>query len=336
MKNQKLSNELYESYCKGEIKFKELINILKTNRFLLEKLFKENGFLHRQEVLKQTTKHDFFDKIDSEIKAYLLGFYFADGCITNNNYLSISLTENDKEIVELFQKEIGPYYKITHTKPNKNKKTGFISKPMCSININSKQIFDKLTEYGIGVKKTQNSNFNFDIIPKELMSHFIRGYFDGDGVVCETRGFRKIKNKEYPYTNYNWSIISSKKENIIPIQEFLYEQYNIKSNIINDKRGNFLIEINKKKDFFKIREILYENAHFFLKRKKEKFFNIEYNKKEIIKMKGDKIIKVFDSLTEASKDENITPQGIANRIKKKMEINGFTWIMVCNGIEEVS
>ena len=327
MEKAKITKELYEEYCHGNIKFCDIIKKLNISRFELEKQFKENNFLHRRNVLKNTTKHDFFEKIDSELKSYLLGFYVADGCIYND-YFSISLTEQDKEIVQLFQNTIGPYFKITYS-PEYLSNNGYVSKPLYSISIHSKQICETLEKYGIGANKTTTSNFNFSVVPESLMIHFIRGYFDGDGVVCATTGIKNQNGKKYKYNNYNWSIISNKKENLTPIQEFLFNSFNIKSNILNDGRGHFLIEINKKDDFFLMRKILYNNANYFLKRKKDKFFSIQRTPdkiKKIVKLNEKKeIVETYKNLNEAGKKENVTGACIKLRIKKNLIINGFSW-----------
>ena len=111
------------------------------------------------------------------------------------------------------------------------------------------------------------------------MIHFIRGYFDGDGTVCcvKTHCKRVLANgeeKKYEVTNYNWNIISHNKEPLLIIKNALEKNYGISPNILEDKKGNFLIEINKKEDFFKMRDALYADAHFYLSRKREKYFSI--------------------------------------------------------------
>ena len=50
--------------------------------------------------------------------------------------------------------------------------------------------------------------------------------------------------------------------------------YGIYANIVKDSRRYFLLEINRKLDFFKMRDILYTDANFFLSRKKDKYMAI--------------------------------------------------------------
>lgn len=55
-----------------------------------------------------TANSEFFDTINTPEKAYLLGFFIADGCINkttnrSNGRFSINQSEDDKEIVEAFK-----------------------------------------------------------------------------------------------------------------------------------------------------------------------------------------------------------------------------------------
>lgn len=60
---------------------------------------------------KYTFNKNYFEKIDSEDKAYFLGLLYADGCNSTSatqNHASIvlNLQEGDKEILEKFMKYI--------------------------------------------------------------------------------------------------------------------------------------------------------------------------------------------------------------------------------------
>ena len=119
-----------------------------------------------------------FDSIDTEEKAYWLGFMFADGFVlSNDNTIGLDLAEKDFTHLEkfrLFLNFIGNL-KVTNTNfPNvKRVRLEFSSKYM-------KQI---LISYGCIPKKSLTLNFpNINIFNNiELIRHFIRGYVDGDG-----------------------------------------------------------------------------------------------------------------------------------------------------------
>ena len=274
-----INSDSYKSYLKGEIKFYDLSSNLNIEYDKLRYVFSKHKIKTRETFLQETIQHDYFDIIDTESKAYLLGFFYADGSITKNNHISLSLTEEDIEIINLFKKEICPEYKITFIRSYTNKKTGYVSKPMASITFKSKHMCETLLNYGIYNRKTYNNLISLDFIPQDMLIHFIRGYWDGDGCSCITQVTKKHITKDgilkkYSYLNYNWNVISFTDKHLLILKEFLNKNYNINSNIIKTKKGHFLLEINKKNDYFMMRNVLYENANFYLTRKKEKYMTI--------------------------------------------------------------
>ena len=66
-----------------------------------------------------TLDEKYFDKIDSQNKAYILGFIYADGSI-NKGCLNITLSNKDVEILEFIKDELKYSGKIS-IKKNKRK-----------------------------------------------------------------------------------------------------------------------------------------------------------------------------------------------------------------------
>lgn len=269
----------YKKFLEGEINFSELSLLLNTTIGKLKYYISKNKIITRFEYLQETTNHTFFDVIDNELKAYLLGFFYADGNIRNDNYISLSISEKDKEIIDLFHETLCPRYKVTKIAERKNKKTGFISKPMFSISFLSAHMRETLENYGITPSKTKNELKDLSFIPQHLMKHFIRGYWDGDGCSCVSKVKRKYilktgEEKVYYYYNYNWNIISYTQTHLLILQQFLKEVYGIHANIILTKKKYFLLEVNRKKDFILLKDILYADAKYFLNRKRNKYMAI--------------------------------------------------------------
>ncbi len=328
---KRFTRDLYHRYINGDITLTNLRKQLNASEYELKLLFKKLGLKYRTRFLDETTNHRFFDTIDSELKAYLLGFYFADGCVYENKF-SVSLTETEIKSVELFRNAISPHRKITTSKGFENKKTGYTSKPMVTLIVTSKHLCETLNKYGMGSNKTTGTTTDLSMVPDIFMIDFIRGYFDGDGTVCVTQGKKRYVDKHgvektTKYHNYNWSIISKKKEHLVVIKNFLEDKYGIHSNIISDNRGNFLIEVNRKHDFVTLKSVLYNEKTYYMQRKKDKYFSfdIKEDKPRILKMKNGEVVKTYNTKAEAGQDEGITAQGINVRIKKNIEINGFTW-----------
>lgn len=156
---------------------------------------------------------NYFDIINTEEKAYWLGFLFADGALTQNNksyHIELSLKIEDSSHVKKFAKAI-----------NKDKIIDKIYRTRCILG--SKHLFNTLTNYGCTIRKSLTLKFpNINIFKNEnLIRHFIRGYFDGDGcisysnkehtypivTVLGTRefldGIQKIYNSNHKYSNAN-------------------------------------------------------------------------------------------------------------------------------------
>ena len=141
----------------------------------------------------------FFDNIDSEEKAYLLGFFIADGCMQKEEKkkdgkvysysyrFTLSNSIDDLEIIELFQKSICPNKKIEFINDQRGVK---FRKEQARLRWTSKHMFETLESYNIHPRKTYDNEFFLPkIMSDNLLRHFIRGLFDGDGhkAQCEIK-----------------------------------------------------------------------------------------------------------------------------------------------------
>ena len=138
----------------------------------------------------------FFEKIDTENKAYWLGFLYADGCVIKNKrmYLNLTLAKKDKLHLEKFKSAIecqSPLYEIA---PKSRTYKGVLIRGSgaFSLHVNSKKIVEDLIKLGCVPKKSLILEFpNEEQVPNCLIHHFIRGYFDGDGTIVKyNRGKR--------------------------------------------------------------------------------------------------------------------------------------------------
>jgi len=127
-------------------------------------------------AIKPKFNENYFENIDSERKAYWLGFIFADGCVSEikgcSKFLSICLSRKDREHLELFSKDINSSIKI-HDYHNKH--------DFSYIRLYSDKISNDLIKLGCTPRKSLI--LQYPILNKNMDRHFIRGYFDGDGCV---------------------------------------------------------------------------------------------------------------------------------------------------------
>lgn len=226
---------------------------------------------------------DYFDFINNEQKAYLLGFFIADGCISKPNAckfpkskylrLAVGLSKEDENVVELFRDSICPDIPIKnsfHTKGAKNRK------PVSKISWGSTYMGNVLiNKYKIVVNKTKDSNFVFDfsLVPDDLLCHFIRGFFDGDGQISCSQNGRVI----------TFGIYSTSKYFLKQIGDIFHEKFDLEYKIEGTKKKNvelFLLRFNKnhikkrnkRKEYIAdIYNWFYSKSTCFLFRKKIKF-----------------------------------------------------------------
>lgn len=135
---------------------------------------------------KYDCNDDFFSQ-ETEQSFYWAGFIAADGCvrIRDTQYSKIYT-------IELVQSgnEYNHILKLKNTlvalNPIHIRKCG-ISKIdnknllRCHFTICSKKVFDDLSKFGIRPHKTKDHNFPDWLVNHNLVRHFMRGYFDGDG-----------------------------------------------------------------------------------------------------------------------------------------------------------
>jgi len=227
-----------------------------------------NGFkrldlkVFSQEITKRKYRinDNFFQDIDTEEKAYFLGFIFADGCNCKRR-LEVSLAKQDIDILEKLSKTL--LFGVNNIKEYKTKKEGCQDK--IGLYIVSEKLTDDLKRWGCVPCKT--FVLNFPKVPKHLINHFVRGYFDGDGSL--TFGERK-KTK---YCDVYFSIVSTYQMltaigsniNLLGVNWYINKRHKERKN------NNYTLRVHGKKQIRKVCDWLYSNATIFLNRKFEAY-----------------------------------------------------------------
>ena len=132
--------------------------------------------------------YNYFDTIDTEEKAYWLGFLFADGNLSVPSYttkegkikngrykISLELKAEDIEHLKKFAKAIDYEKEIKTVKCSGYDDTT----KRCRLMFNNKHMWNTLNNLGCTPRKSLT--LQFPNISEKLEIPFIRGYFDGDG-----------------------------------------------------------------------------------------------------------------------------------------------------------
>lgn len=218
---------------------------------------------------------NYFSKIDSYSKAYIVGFITADGSLvkTTSGYeLTITLKHTDRCILDFIKSQIGNEHKIQTIK----RKSSFDPNKDIHHNryaISNPQISNDLLNLGIKPNKSLDMENIITNIPFEYRDAFIIGYFDGDGSVSTINSIKKKFNKKeniykfYPCYNISVSIRGT--------QDFLQgvcEHLDIKKSFIRQYDSLPSLTFANKKDVLKIFNC-YKKLDFFLQRKYDIFLS---------------------------------------------------------------
>lgn len=209
---------------------------------------------------KYIYNHSFFNIINTQAKAYWLGFIYADGCVshdtrTDSFELSIKLQEKDYEHLKKFNKDLNgnvpvSFYSKTLNYKNQDREYG-----QCQIRLYSKEMV--LDLISCGVVPNKSNSYTFPIIKDEnLIPHFIRGYFDGDGCIYLN------KKKKLPDVNFT----SNNLDFLLWLRKELYKN-NINSYHCQERENTHRLYVRGMKNCDKFFNYIYKDATIYLDRK---------------------------------------------------------------------
>jgi hypothetical protein len=217
-------------------------------------LLKKHG-IPAHSVAKYSVDETFFDKIDSRVKAFILGWFYSDGCVDQQGKMRIQIQESDMDVLNFIKKSIkytGDLYKI---KPRNDR-----CQPQVCLCINRKRLADSLIRLGCVPAKSLVLEFpDSSIVPTEYLNSFLLGYFQGDGGISK-------------YTTH----ITSSDIFLFKLKDILTEM-NIDSQIYYryTNKNCASLQISKIKNSFKFLRWIHQDAPYIMERKYEKFQNLE-------------------------------------------------------------
>lgn len=251
--NYEKHKKIIELYKKG-LSLQQVANQIgyKSPNTIKNILLKYNIEIRSKAGYKKPFNESYFEKIDSERKAYFLGYLMADGNVYKRDKsqpcIRMELNNKDIDILYELEKDLNLDNHVKYTRKN-------CSKIYC----HSLKMFNDLSKYGIIPNKTGK-----EIIPNvsdELMQHFIRGFFDGDGWCTNTTSHGKNKG-----SRKNIGFVSNKKF-LIDLQNYLHDKLGLSMVKINEKIGCGQLLYSSKKDVQTLINYMYNNSSIYLKRK---------------------------------------------------------------------
>ncbi len=211
----------------------------------------------------------FFENIDTEEKAYFLGWMISDGYVVkpiNKSYVvGIDIHIKDKYILEKFREAINldePSSIVDIVKGGNSSKRNIAYQSRFSFRSN--KVASDLSKYGVVQRKSHVIRFPLGI-EENFIRHIIRGIFDGDGCI-------------------SGQIISfsGNKNMMIDIRNILHKSIGVPYNMVTNNGGCFYFSFSAKKDVKNFYHYIYNNSTVFLTRKKERFENLDFIKQHTL------------------------------------------------------
>lgn len=236
----------------------ELAEYFQVSKNAMKSFLKRNNIkITNKNKINRRINSNYFSKIDSPIKAYWLGFLYADGSVDQHKgsgRIRIQLQNRDMEILEKFKQDLGIDTKIIYDNRE--------NKHCCSVEFSDSQIYKDLAKYSIVPNKTYKiKHIPYNKISKEYLAAFALGLFDGDG--CLTFGENKSE-VTFGYTAY--------------YEDEVKDFQNIINFLIGKKKNNKTIFTSAwhvnwrgRKQVLSILDILYASCPRHLQRKYEKY-----------------------------------------------------------------
>lgn len=195
--------ELVQRYGKGE-RISAIATSLGSSYRACWAMLKRRNVEMRNDGPLANRKYTFdtkvFDAIDTQEKAYWLGFLYADGYNFEKRYtVSVRLAPVDVSHLRKYRAFLSLERPFSVVTPKKQ--AGFEGSTGTVGVIATDMHFSKrLRELGVTTNKSFNLQFpTKEQVPHPLLPHFIRGYFDGDG--CISIGRRKLGHKSSAIVN---------------------------------------------------------------------------------------------------------------------------------------
>lgn len=213
---------------------------------------------------KHFFNENYFEEIDTNEKAYWLGFISADGGISRassyNSYrLKISLSSKDRNHLQLFLNAIKACDTVIHDIVSSDGFCNDKGTPLSYISLNSYKMCMDLKKYGVVPNKTHL--MKFPSLPKEFLADYIRGFIDRDG---SFHYHYDLKNKRY---RFSFEIVGANKDYIESLNS-IFHLNNINTHIyIRSSNHNYRLMSGSKKEICKIINWIYDNPSVYLKRK---------------------------------------------------------------------
>lgn len=233
------------------------------NRVTIGNILRRNNVKIRTsfEALKLPVDHNYFETIDSEEKAYWLGYFICDGCV-HKNICTIRLCGKDVHHLKRFKNALKAEHKIGEGIYGEHS--------FGQLQIKSEKLVYDLSKYGVIPRKTGK-----EILPllnQDLMRHLIRGIVDGDGCLTYKKSYNNTKRLDF-----DLNICSASLQFLKDIKKYINDIFGERFGYLETKKKPphynpyYSLHFSGNQKFMMLCEWLYTDSNIHLERKKIRY-----------------------------------------------------------------
>lgn len=180
------------------------------------------GLLSRKTLVNEAIVADYFHDIDSTEKAYILGLLAADGCVGDDDRVTLGLQARDEHLVRFVRDRIAPQHLINTSRNQRG---------YASFSVMSRSMAGDLSRWGIVPRKSRILKW-----PSlgEFQRPYLLGYFDGDGSACKGGLLRR-----YPM----WSVCSGSRQFLVDLKDYVESATGVRLEKIHTRQGTSLHQV---------------------------------------------------------------------------------------------
>jgi len=250
-----IERDILERYNSGESSEKIATDVGMNGSTICRIVTRLGGIIRPSEENKRkyAIREDFFHTIDTEEKAYLLGFLYADGSVhKRDNSFKVEINKQDIDMLEKF---------IDAIFINDRPKIGVDTNDRIYITVSGIKIKQDLITNGCVPDKAFKIRLP-KLRSKAQMFHFLRGMYDGDGCIhignVDDSGKKRVR-----------VILTCFHKFIADVEAYLiqYGIYGSVSPSTHNDGNSADLSISTREMADKLLELLYGNATIYLDRK---------------------------------------------------------------------
>lgn len=239
----------YIELCNQDKTRKEIAEELEVTPRSVSNYLKSTGIVPKSDKRKAKLNENYFSVINTEEKAYILGFIYADGYIeTNERTLTFNISEVDLDIIYKIKKELKCENEIRKSS----------TKNCVRLYLSSIKLVADLKQ--VGVTRCKSLTIGFPKLRDDLIRHFIRGFFDGDGHIG----------------NRQCALVIGSAKFLDGFDSIIFDKFG-KKLYRNDMNNYCRVQFNRRDS--DIIKWMYENSNIYLDRKYKKYIDCWENYK---------------------------------------------------------